>query len=143
MTTPQDSDTLERLGAHVDRYQAIIARMAESSLKVKALTATAVGVLVPIAVERSRTGLLAIALLLVAGLALLDAYYLSLERGLRTVSDTMVRDVTSGSTDLAALYTIDVPSSAGRELGRSLIAPATLMFYLLIVALLALGWILI
>jgi hypothetical protein len=129
------------LSQHADRYQQVVARMAESSLKIKALTATAAGVLVPVAVERGRAGLLLVGVVLVVGLALLDAYYLSLERGVRSEADTLVHRLSVGEADWRDLFFISLPPSptSPRELAKSLVSPATLLFYLLIAALLAVG----
>lgn len=140
-----DPVTLELLGQHADRYQAVIARMAEASLKVKALTATTVGVLVPLAVERPRAELLLIAAILVLGLAALDAHYLALERGLRATSDRLPDSVARDEGAWRLLFTIDLPRhpSSLREVAASLAAPATAAFYLLLTALLLLGWALI
>lgn len=139
-----DADVGERLGQHVDRYQQVIARMAESSLKVKALAATAVGALVTLAVQQPRAALLLVAVLLTLGLALLDAYYLAIERGLREESAKLVEAVAAGSAGMMDLYTIQQreggPSVA--ETLRSLAAPATAVFYAVIGALLGLGWLL-
>jgi hypothetical protein len=132
--------TLELLSQHADRYQAVIARMADSSLKIKALAATAEGVLVSLAAERGRAGLLLIALVLLVGLALLDAYYLSVERSLREASECFAQ--ADPEHDWSALLTISLPEhpASFKELTQSLASPATSVFYALIGSLLLLGW---
>lgn len=116
--------------------------MAESSLKVKSLAATAVGALVTLAVQQPRAALLLVAVLLTLGLALLDAYYLAIERGLREESAKLIEAVAAGSVGMMDLFAIQQPAGgpSAAETLRSLAAPATAVFYALIGALLALGW---
>jgi len=127
------------LGKHTDRYQVVIARMADASLKIKALTATAAGLLVSLAVERSQAGLLLVAGVLVLGLAILDAYYLALERGLRASSEALP-DLLSQDCAWQKLFRIELPACSPKEVAASLGAPATAVFYLLLIGLLLLGW---
>ena len=139
---PADAAVFERLGQHVDRYQQVIARMADSSLRIKALAATAVGALVTLAVQQRRAGLLLVAVLLVVALALLDAYYLAIERGLREESAKLVEAVVAGSAGTIDLFTVRQPEGgpSACETLRSLSAPATAAFYAVAGAVLALGW---
>lgn len=134
----------ERLGQHVDRYQKVIARMADSSLRIKALAATLVGALVTLAIQQRRADLLLVAVLLLVGLALLDAYYLAIERGLRDESAKLVEAAAAGSVTFTDLFTIQQPGDGPSVVDtlRSLAAPATALFYVGIVGLLVLGWVL-
>jgi hypothetical protein len=120
----------------------VIARMADASLKIKALTATAAGLLVSLAIERSRPGLLLVGGILVLGLAVLDAYYLALERSLRMTSSALPDSVSDANLDWQKLFTIEFPPRASppREVVASLAAPATAIFYLLLIGLVLLGW---
>jgi hypothetical protein len=136
--------TSDLLCQHADRYQRVIARMADSSLKIKSLTATAVGVLVPVAAGRKEPALLLVAALLVLGLAFLDAYYLSVERAVRAEADSLVARIARDEADWRELFVISMPvhPTAATEVWTSLTSPATLLFYVLIAGLLVLGWVL-
>ena len=122
-----DEKALELLSQHADRYQAVVARMADSSLEIKNLAATAEGVLVSLA-ERGPAGLLLIALVLLVGLALLDAYFSSAERSLREASERFARAYPEH--DWPALYTISLPEHPAslKDLAQSLASPGTLTF---------------
>jgi hypothetical protein len=135
-------EVLSRLGEHVERYQAIIARLADSSLRIKALTATAQAALVSVAISRGEPNLLWVAALLLLALGGLDAYYLSLERSFRAASRDLINTYDPLTADWQAMFTIDGDVTARRDFWCSLVAPATVVFYLPIAALLVAGRIL-
>jgi len=85
-----DEGTLELLAKQVDRYQAIIARLGENSVRVKTWCVTAVGALVAVALNNERPAVLLVGLALLPSFLALDAYYLSLERHFRDASSGLV-----------------------------------------------------
>lgn len=118
----------------------VIARLADASLRIKALAATAVSVLVGlVAAQAGRDDLLLVALVLLVALGLLDGYYLAVERKLRGVSADLVRQALAGRADAAELFTIATPEIAAKDLASAVLSPASL-FYLAVGGLLVVGW---
>ncbi|MCP9491936.1 MAG: hypothetical protein MSC31_18985 [Solirubrobacteraceae bacterium MAG38_C4-C5] len=115
--------------------------MADSSLKIKALAATAVAVLVTIAVEQEEASSLLVALVLLIGFATLDAYYLSLERGFRDASEDLVLSVARGNVNWVSMFNVEraAGSSGLRAVASAFASPATAVFYMVIGLLLVLG----
>lgn len=90
---PPDPSVLELLNKQLDRYQAVISRLANNQVQVKTWCVTALAALAALAVNNDQQGPLVIALVVVIAFFFLDAYYLSLERHFRGQSHRAVEEV--------------------------------------------------
>ena len=145
---PPDPSVLELLNKQLDRYQAVISRLANNQVQVKTWCVTALAALSALAVNNDQQGPLVIALVVVIAFFFLDAYYLSLERHFRGQSHRVVEEVfASGeSPSWAELFRMEGPGQgqrqgwrAVRRCGGSL---AVSPFYLGLLVMLALGFLL-
>lgn len=116
----------ELLGKQVDRYQAIVTRLANNGLQVKTWCVTALAAVVAIAANGDLPELLLVALVVLATFCLLDAYYLSLERHFREESARLVnRASTLSAEDWTALFQVEGPGGS-RRWGRVLACASSL-----------------
>lgn len=116
----------ELLGKQVDRYQAIVTRLANNSLQVKTWCVTALAAVVAIAANGDLPELLLVALVVLATFCLLEAYYLSLERHFREESPRLInRAPTLSVEDWAALFQVESPGDSRRS-GRVLACASSL-----------------
>src|SRR2546430_1104621 len=88
-----DERIADLLDKQVNRYQAIVARLANNSVQVKTWCVTAVGAISAIAVNNHRAGLFGVALAILGLFMALDVQYLWLERRFRDASHTLVQHV--------------------------------------------------
>ncbi len=129
---------------HLEIMQSVIARMAENSRSCKVWCVTLVSaVLVLVA----RTGEADHALIALApGLLfyVLDAYYLSLERGFRQSYGAFVSKIHDGRASISDLYTV-VPTGSIKcgLLWAMFQSSSVLPFYLVVLATILLAWLLI
>ncbi|MFN2488828.1 MAG: hypothetical protein ABR529_03630 [Actinomycetota bacterium] len=136
-----DEGTLELLAKQVDRYQAIISRLGENSVRVKTWCVTAVGALVAVALNNERPEVLLVGLALLPSFLALDAYYLSLERHFRTASSTLVGGAGT-NTVWRDLLEVEGPPRDGRwrRVMSSGTSQAVWPFYAPLGVLLMVGW---
>jgi hypothetical protein len=138
-----DAQALELIGRQLDRYQAVIARLAGNQLQVKTWCVTALAALAAVAVNGSERGVAALGVVVLITFLILDAYYLSLERHFRDESEK-VADKTV--CDWRAAFSIEAPPrerraswQALRRCGASL---ALSPFYLGLLVIVVLGFVL-
>src|SRR4051794_8305121 len=81
-----DARSLDVLSGQLDRYQAVISRLANNQVQVKTWCVTALAALAALAVNNKEQGPLAIGLVVLCTFFFLDAYYLALERHFREES---------------------------------------------------------
>lgn len=126
-----DADTREALGQQVDRYQAVVDRLASTSRQIKTISVTFAGALGVLAgtIERSQ-GALAVGAAVMGAFALLDAHYLALERCARRAQAAVVdAGLARGSTDWRKLLVVNVPRPTAGDIGRALSSPTVILFY--------------
>jgi hypothetical protein len=92
MSTESSEKDLDLLGKQLDRYQAIISRLANNGVQVKTWCVTVVAALTGVALNTREATLLLAATLIVFAFVVLDSYYLSLERHFRKASDRLAGD---------------------------------------------------
>lgn len=88
-----ESQALDLLNKQLDRYQAVVSRLADNQVQVKTWCVTALAALASLAINNGQRGPLVIGLVAVIAFFFLDAYYLSLERHFRDQSRRLVDDV--------------------------------------------------
>ncbi len=144
--TPVDAPAphdLELLDRQVNRYQALVRRQASNSVRVKTWGLTLVAAITAFAVNGERPQLLFTALAAVFGFALLDSYYLSLERHFRDASDAVVDSHERGDLKRQQLFKIDRPTSTAINRWKALRSAckswSIWLFYGVIAVLLAIG----
>jgi len=126
----------------VDRYQSVITRLANNGVQVKTWCVTALAALVALAADAGRPELLIVALAVVLTFCMLDAYYLSLERHFRQVSQQLVERVGRGeATGWTVFFKVEGPG-AERDWSRIVACAKSLAispFYVGVGALLIVG----
>jgi hypothetical protein len=136
-----DRELLDLLERQLGRYQAIISRLATSSVQVKTWCITSLAALVALTVNSDEPRLLFVGVALVAGFYALDCYYLFLERHFREQSTGLVEDLAAGRIeDWRALMKIEGPRLGAkhwRAIGGCGASIAVSPFYVLLVLLLA------
>lgn len=139
-----DPETLDLLSKQVDRYQAVISRLAGNSLQAKTWSVTLAAALAAVAVNNDQPGILFVAAVALLAFGGLDAYYLSLERHFRDASKgSVARGGSSG--DWRSLFVVEAPSEErqGARMREALASSATYAFYGPLALLLLVGGILI
>jgi hypothetical protein len=139
---------LELLSKQLDRYQAVIGRLANNQVQVKTWCVTALAALTALAVNNEQQGPLVIALVVVVAFFFLDAYYLSLERHFRGECRRVADDfLASGvSQSYADLFRMEGPGRGQRQGWRAVRgcggSLAVSPFYLGLLVMLTLGFLL-
>jgi len=132
-----DPETLELLSKQVDRYQAVVSRLAGNSLQVKTWSVTLAGALAAVAVNEDQPGIFIVAGVVLVAFGGLDAYYLSLERHFREASTRSVERARHAS-DWSSFFELEAPPDEDKIklLRQSIGSPAIRAFYGLLAALL-------
>src|SRR3954470_13882709 len=92
-----DGEAVALVAVQVDRYQAIIARLAGNSVQAKTWCFTATAAVAALGIgNKHSAGIFAVCLVLLAAFFYLDAYYLTLEQHFREASTTLSRKVALG-----------------------------------------------
>jgi hypothetical protein len=110
-----DARLTELLADQVDRYEAIVARLANNGVRVKTWCVTTIGAVSAVAVNNHRSGLFAVALAILAVFMVLDVQYLWLERRFREGSHELVRRVESGEVDRLREFFTNRPPPRSRR----------------------------
>jgi hypothetical protein len=112
-----DPRVLDVMGKQLDRYQAVIARLADNQVQVKTWCVTALGALAAVSVSSGERGLLVIGVAVLFTFFFLDAYYLSLERHFRAESRRSVDKLLSTATpcDWTSGLTMEGPGRGQRQ----------------------------
>jgi hypothetical protein len=136
-----DERVTDLLDKQVNRYEAIVARLANNGVRVKTWCVTAVGAVSALAVNNNRTGLFAVALAILAVFMALDVQYLWLERRFRAGAHELIQRVASDEVrSVREFFTNRPPPRSRRENVIEVIKSFTIWpFYLAIAALLLLG----
>lgn len=134
----------ELLGKQVDRYQAVITRLAHSSGQVKTWCVTAEAAVIAVAANSDLPELLLVGLVTLVTFCLLDAYYLSLERHFRAASDGLIERMARGETTVPwmDLFRIEGPGGT-RDWARVIACASSLAispFYISVAVLLVVGF---
>jgi hypothetical protein len=108
--------------AHLQMIQAIIARLGSQSTTVKGWCVTVTAALLGFGTSRSSSLFAAVAMYVVFAFAVLDAYYLSLERAYRSLYD---RVVDGQATD----WRLKIEQPGLREVGSALASPSVGILY--------------
>lgn len=132
-----DDQTRELLTKQLDRYTAIIGRLASNSVQAKTWCLTAVAAIAALAVQSKDDQVLWVGVPVILVFAALDTYYLSLERGFRTRSNDIGDNVQDGLTwaDLVVVSRPPEATSAG-HLAASVRSATIWPFYGLIASVL-------
>lgn len=93
---PDAPAQIELLGKHLDRYQAIISRLAGNSVQVKTWCFTVAAALSAIAVDQREPAVFVIGAALVCAFFYLDSYYLALEKHFRDASTRLATRFANG-----------------------------------------------
>jgi hypothetical protein len=92
-----DAGVREALGKQVDRYQAVVARLATTSQQLRTVCVTVDTAVAALAASSHRGSLFGVAIAATVALAVLDSYYLALERCARAAQNDLVRQALSGT----------------------------------------------
>lgn len=120
---------------YLDILQAIIGRMAQNSTGCKTWCITLVSAILVLLIENDGSRYLWIATIPVVFFALLDSYYLSLEREIRDQYNGFVKRLHEEKAVVSELFVITVKKGFWRRIGLTLItsmSPAIIPFYLIL-----------
>ena len=137
-------EVCELLGKQIDRYQAVITRLANSGVQVKTWCVTAEAAVIAVAANSDLPELLLVGLAGLVTFCLLDAYYLSLERHFRDAADELIECVArdEAAVDWPRLFRIEGP--AGTRDWRRVVSCASSLaispFYASVALLLLVGF---
>ncbi len=110
---------------NVDRLkliQAIIDRMARNSFALKGWAVTLTGALLSLAVSRQDDAIIAITIYVIAAMAILDAYYLALERAYRHLYN-------QATAQPDTEWSLQVAKTTPSDVTRALASPSITLFY--------------
>ena len=114
--TPETDSTFELLENQLNRYQAIISRLAGNSVQVKTWAFTATAALAALAIDQDEVALWVVSLVLLAAFFYLDAYYLALEQHFRATSNSLAEDGSRReSIELSRLLVIERSAATWRR----------------------------
>ena len=126
---------------HVEVMQGVIQRMAENSRSCKVWCVTLVSAIMVLVARTGDAEHATIALAPTVLFLVLDAYYLSLERGFRGSYDSFVCKVHEGKVCRLDLYTVSVNGSIPKGLFWAMFSSFSVSpFYLVVTATVVLVW---
>ena len=129
---------------HLTIMQGVIERMAENSRSCKLWCVTLVAAVLVLVARTGKADHALIALAPAVLFYVLDAYYLSLERGFRHSYSNFVRKLRDGQAYASDIYSVaPYGSIAGGTLWAMFRSFSVLPFYLMVVITIVLGWILV
>ena len=129
--------------AHLAILQGVIQRMAENSRSCKVWCVTLVSAILVLVARTGEPRHALLALAPVALFLLLDAYYLALERAFRTSYEAFVAKLHKGSLEPDALYAVKPIGMGVRLVGACLRSFSVWLFYAVLIATIALAWLLV
>lgn len=141
MTAPSLSDA--SVQGYLAVLQGVITRMASNSANCKTWCVTAVSGLLILAADKRRPELMVTLAVPIVLFALLDAYYLGLERLFRQGCCNFVKRVHEGSATVTEVFVIQPPGTRGevvRATFGSFLSFAVGPFYLLMAGMVAVAW---
>lgn len=115
--------------AHVNILQQIIGRLSASSANCKAWCVAIASALLVLAADKGLPILVAVSLLPSFMFLILDAYYLSLERGFRHAHDEFVRKLHAGQLKLEDLFLMKPSGDVWNHRGWALLSISVWPFY--------------
>lgn len=125
-----DPGTHEALGKQVDRYQIVIDRLAATSRQIKTIAVALAGALGALAATTAGSGPFVVAAAAMGAFAVLDAYYLALERCARASQEKLVEHTLSEQApDWHSLLILSVPHPGVRGLWSAARSPTIWLFY--------------
>jgi hypothetical protein len=131
----------------LDRYQAVISRLANNQVQIKTWCVTALAALAALAVNNKEQGPLAIGLVVLCTFFFLDAYYLALERHFREESWRMVDEFLwdESPVDWADVLKIEGPRRGRAETWQAIrscgLSLAVSPFYIALATMVVVGFI--
>ena len=129
---------------HLEIMQSVITRMAENSRSCKVWCVTLVAAILVLVARTGKADHALIALAPTVLFYILDAYYLSLERGFRQAYGSFVHQLHEGRGAASGLFTVapvgSIPRGTLWAMFRSFSVPP---FYAIVVATVLLAWLLI
>ncbi len=129
---------------HLEIMQGVIARMAENSRSCKVWCVTLVSAVLVLVARTGEADHALIALAPAILFYVLDAYYLSLERGFRQSYGDLVGKIHSRQVSISDLYTVAPTGSITQGLLWAMFQSfSVLPFYLVVLATVLLAWLLI
>lgn len=124
---------------HLEFIQGAINRMASNSFQIKGFTVAVVAILGSLYTANREYFCILSALLATILFALIDAYYLQLERKYRQLYDESVKMMDNDSLSLEEIYNMDV-SEIKKSYCKALFSRSLCVPYLPILILIAIGW---
>jgi len=135
-----DELLLDLLGKQVDRYNAIVSRLASNGVQVKTWCVTAVGAVSALAVNNDDKGLFGVGLAILALFFILDVFYLWLERRFREGGYRLAQKVTDGEViNMLELFTNRPPPRPSWGIGSVIRSTAIYPFYIVTASLSLIG----
>ena len=126
---------------HLTIVQGVIQRMADNSRSCKLWCVTLVSAVLFFTVRTESPEHALVALIPLAALLSLDAYYLALERGFRDSYDSFVQKLHNNNATLPDLFTVvPSPPSSLRRLPGRLLSPSIYVFYIPLATTLLVVW---
>lgn len=124
---------------HLDFIQGVINRMASNSFQIKGFTIAVVAILGSLYAANREFFCIFSALIATIFFALMDAYYLQLERKYRRLYNKSIEEMDKDSLSLKEIYNMDV-SKIEECYCKSLFSKSLLLPYLPILILIVVGW---
>lgn len=108
--------------AHLQMIQSVVSRLASQSTTVKGWCVTVTGALLGFGATRSTPLVAFVAVYVVVAFAVLDAYYLALERGYRSLYASAARGDTGS-------WSLEVPRATSGQIVAALRSPSVALLY--------------
>lgn len=128
-TTPI-AETSPAVQSHLTILQAVIQRMASNSASTKAWCVTLVSAILVIIADKGKPKYALIAAIPVVFFLILDAYYLSLERGFRKAYNTFIQKLHHGNLKIDDLFVVVPEGKQYRTFIDSLFSFSIWPFYI-------------
>lgn len=140
MSTYQIQPDSPSVIAHINAMQAVIQRMADNSRLCKLWCVPLVSAVLLLVVGLSSGAYALLALVPTLALGLLDAYYLSLEKGFREAYNRFVDRLHRGALDPSEVFVIAPVGPPSKLFWKSLLSPSVWLFYTAFVLIAAVVW---
>lgn len=134
MTTPEFKENSQAVQSHLAILQSVIQRMATNSASSKAWCITLVSAILVIVADKGKPQYAWIALIPTILFLVLDAYYLSLERGFRNAYNAFIQKLHAQALQTEDLFVVTPKGGAIRLFFKSLLSFSVWPFYGTLVA---------
>jgi hypothetical protein len=136
---PKFQENSQAVQAHLAIAQSVIQRMANNSAGCKAWCITLVSAILVVVAQEGKPGFALLAILPTFLFAILDTYYLALEKRFRNAYNAFIDKLHGGRIVASDLYAVEPAGSKGEAFVKAITSPSVWPFYLVLLVLIVIA----